>query len=95
MLVSLSVPVLGLYLVFATLIAPAILRAAFPALTMTRTVMIGTVAYVLGLLLSIVLDLPGGPCVVLSMVVISLGATLSINLPGQTQIDPEKSTSTQ
>lgn len=78
-LVSLSVPLLGLYLVFATLIVPAIVRAARPGVGWSGIVGLGTSAYALGLLSSLVWDLPSGPCVVLALIVI--GAASMVRRP--------------
>jgi zinc/manganese transport system permease protein len=79
-LVSLSVPLLGLYLVFATLIVPAIVSATRPGLSWTRIVVMGTVAYALGLLASLSWDLPSGPCVVLALILVGAGSGLSHHL---------------
>ena len=66
LLVSLSVPLLGLYLVFATLIVPALVAAR--RLPAWLAALLGAAAYALGLGLSWRLDLPAGPMVVLSLV---------------------------
>ena len=69
-LVSLSVPLLGLYLVFATLIVPA-LAMPVPAAARRRdrhaAVAFGGLAYAAGLLASLRWDLPSGPCIVLAL----------------------------
>jgi zinc/manganese transport system permease protein len=85
LVISLSVPVLGLYLVFTALIAPALgawpLRqrgyrhaglVAFGA---------GSVGVGAGLFASFALDLPSGPCIVLSLVVAA--GTLGIASAGR------------
>ena len=66
LLVSLSVPLLGLYLVFATLIVPALVAAR--RLPAWLAALLGAAAYALGLGLSWRLDLPAGPMVVLCLV---------------------------
>ncbi len=71
-LVSLSVPLLGLYLVFATLIVPALLRAVRPTLGTAATVAIGSGGYAAGLLASVAADLPSGPCIVLALIVLAI-----------------------
>lgn len=76
-LVSLSVPLLGLYLVFATLIVPALAVAARLGRPWVG-VMLGTLAYAAGLLASLTWDLPSGPCVVLAL----MAAGLLVALPG-------------
>lgn len=76
-LVSLSVPLLGLYLVFATLIVPALAVVA----RLRRTwagVALGILAYAAGLLASLWWDLPSGPCAVLSL----MATGLLVALPG-------------
>ncbi len=71
-LVSLSVPLLGLYLVFATLIVPALLRAVRPTLGTAATVAIGSGGYAAGLLVSVAADLPSGPCIVLALIALAV-----------------------
>lgn len=73
-LVSLSVPLLGLYLVFATLIVPAIVQMARPGTGWASTVAMGTFAYAIGLLASLTWDLPSGPCVVLALILVGTGS---------------------
>jgi zinc/manganese transport system permease protein len=68
-LVSLSVPLLGLYLVFASLIVPAIVYRLRPTMSWGGVVGMGTSAYALGLFSSLGWDLPSGPCVVLALIV--------------------------
>jgi zinc/manganese transport system permease protein len=68
-LVSLSVPLLGLYLVFATLIVPALAVLARGRRTWSG-VLGGSLAYAAGLLASLVWDLPSGPCIVLALMVV-------------------------
>lgn len=65
LLISLSLPLLGLYLVFATLIVPAL---AAPR----RAWLIGALGYAAGLLLSWHLDWPSGPSVVLALLALSM-----------------------
>jgi zinc/manganese transport system permease protein len=66
-LVSLSVPLLGVYLVFATLIAPALALADGRHGGWTRAVGWGLAGYAAGLLASLRWDLPSGPCIVLAL----------------------------
>jgi zinc/manganese transport system permease protein len=66
-LVSLSVPLLGLYLVFATLIVPALAVTAGRLRHVLAGLVMGGFAYGAGLLASLVWDLPSGPCVVLAL----------------------------
>jgi zinc/manganese transport system permease protein len=66
-LVSLSVPLLGLYLVFATLIVPALAAGDGTGWRGLRAVAFGSGGYAVGLGASLWLDLPSGPCVVLAL----------------------------
>lgn len=74
-LVSLSVPLLGLYLVFATLIVPALAVVARGRRAWSG-VLGGSLAYAAGLLASLVWDLPSGPCVVLALM--AFGALVAV-----------------
>jgi len=68
--VTLSVQLVGVYLVFASLILPAL--ATRRLVRRTRVFVglaMGASAYVIGLILSAVVDLPSGPVVVLTMAV--------------------------
>ncbi len=73
LLVSLSVPLLGLYLVFASLIVPALaastLTQASPRNRRLAALGVGVLGYALGLGSSLALDLPAGPCAVLGLLV--------------------------
>ncbi len=70
-LVSLSVPLLGVYLVFTALIVPAIIRAALPGLSRARAITGCSLAWAVGLLVSLLADLPSGPCVVMAMLALA------------------------
>lgn len=71
-LVSLSVPLLGLYLVFATLIVPALACRGRAA---PWPVAVGAAGYGAGLLLSLLADLPSGPCIVLALMLAGVAAS--------------------
>lgn len=73
-LVSLSVPLAGIYLVFASLIVPAL---ALSGERLWPAFLLGGCAYLAGLLLSLWADWPSGPCVVLMMIVAGLLGGLS------------------
>lgn len=77
-MISLSVPVLGLYLVFAILIAPALgalpLRRAGQAHAGLIAFGSGAVGFAAGLTASFLFDLPSGPTIVLSL---AAGAALT------------------
>jgi len=84
-LVSLSLPVLGVYLVFATLIAPALACASraqrAPPGTLAERApwqgwLTGGCGFIAGLLLAVRLDLPAGPAVVVTLVTLALGLRL-------------------
>lgn len=68
LLVSLSLPLLGLYLVFTTLIVPALVAQRWPRTPARAAFAVGLAGYVLGLLLSWHGDWPSGPAVVLALI---------------------------
>ncbi|MBK6614711.1 metal ABC transporter permease [Ottowia sp.] len=76
LLVSLTLPLLGLYLVFATLIVPALVAAQACARGLRAGAAAGLAGYVLGLLASWRWDLPSGPAVVLALVACGAAALL-------------------
>ena len=84
-LVSLSLPILGVYLVFAALIAPALAvvgarRNARSAATERPAyragVWVGGAGFTGGLLLAVYFDLPAGPAVVVTMVSLAIASRL-------------------
>lgn len=84
-LVSLSLPILGVYLVFATLIAPALACAPRARQRPSGPVgepapwqgwLTGVGGFGTGLVLAAQLDLPAGPTVVLALVALALGLRL-------------------
>ncbi len=87
-LVSLSVPVLGLYLVFAALIAPALgaspLRQANHPLGRWAAFAIGLIGLLTGLTGSYLVDYPSGPTVVLALIATATvsGALAAVRLRG-------------
>ncbi len=63
--VTASVQLVGVYLVFASLILPALVVRRLPATqALPRAYLLGTLGYALGLLLSMWIDWPAGPLVV-------------------------------
>lgn len=66
--VTASVQVVGVYLVFATLIVPALAAGG----RLWRAVVIGVCGYAVGLLASAVLDLPAGAAIVLALVAVGV-----------------------
>jgi len=82
-LISLSLPIAGVYLVFASLIAPALAawarRAPSGACSHRTAWAVGLSGYSAGLVGSLHLDWPTGPSVVLALVLAALLAlTLSL-----------------
>lgn len=75
LMISLSVPLLGLYLVFAVLIAPALsassLRQAGLRNTGRGALGLGALGFCAGLFVSFLLDWPSGPTVTLSLVLVA------------------------
>lgn len=80
-LVSLSVPLLGLYLVFATLIVPALAAIGAARRRGLRALTLGSIGYAVGLAASLGWDLPTGPSVVLSLVVVGTAAAVRAEKP--------------
>ena len=71
--ITASVQVIGVYLVFASLILPALaMRNRTGPQALLWGVGLGSIAYALGLILSAVADFPGGPSIVLTLAVIAL-----------------------
>lgn len=87
LLISLSLPLLGLYLVFATLIVPALAALRAPdqgAAPRPRTAYaVGAGGYALGLAASWHWDWPSGPAVVLALVLVAV-VTLLLSPRGAT-----------
>jgi zinc/manganese transport system permease protein len=65
--VTISVQLVGLYLVFATLIVPALATRRMTKWRMATGHALGVGGYALGLVLSAAFDLPAGPAIVWSM----------------------------
>lgn len=71
LLVSLSVPLLGIYLVFVTLIAPALVGQSSGG--RRAAILTGSLGYAVGLITAWWLDWPAGAAVVLALLGISTG----------------------
>jgi zinc/manganese transport system permease protein len=69
--VTISVQLIGIYLVFASLILPALASRSISA-----AYLIGALGYILGLLASSQLDLPAGPAIVCALAVVAALAAL-------------------
>jgi zinc/manganese transport system permease protein len=65
--VTISVQLVGLYLVFATLIVPALATRHLKRGRLTACYVLGALGYAAGLALSLASDLPAGPLVVCAM----------------------------
>lgn len=70
--VTISVQLVGLYLVFATLIVPALASRRFPRARMPVAYLVAGLGYFAGLGISLVSDLPAGPLIVCAMVAIGV-----------------------
>ena len=70
--VTVSVQLVGLYLVFATLIVPPLATRRMERHRLAVSWALGAVGYAAGLLLSTALDLPSGPVVVWVLVAVAL-----------------------
>jgi zinc/manganese transport system permease protein len=70
--VTVSVQLVGLYLVFATLIVPPLATRAMRHRRLAAAWTIGTLGYASGLVVSTALDLPSGPVVVWMLVLLGL-----------------------
>ena len=70
--VTVSVQLVGIYLVFTTLIAPALATRHFARHRLAACYALGAVGYAVGLGLSLVSDLPAGPLVVCCMTALGL-----------------------
>jgi zinc/manganese transport system permease protein len=77
--VTVSVQLVGLYLVFATLIVPALATHRFARRRLAACYAIGALGYAGGLALSLQLDLPAGPLIVCAMT--ALGAVVFLAGP--------------
>lgn len=70
--VTLSVQLVGLYLVFATLIVPPLATRRMVRRRLPAAWLLGVAAYATGLMLSTALDLPTGPAIVWVLVALAL-----------------------
>ena len=70
--VTLSVQLVGVYLVFATLIVPPLATRRRTRSRLLASWTVAAIGYAVGLVLSTALDLPSGPVIVWSLVVVGL-----------------------
>jgi len=71
--VTLSVQLVGLYLVFATLIVPPLATRSLVRHRLAAAWALGAIGYALGLLMSTTADLPSGPLIVWVLVALAIG----------------------
>ncbi len=89
--VTLSVQMVGLYLVFATLIVPPLATRRMTRGRLPAAWAVGVVGYALGLLLSTSADLPSGPMIVWVLVAVAVIAEGILRLRGgRTQLVTER-----
>ena len=87
--VTVSVQLVGVYLVFTTLIVPAVAVYRFPAQQqLLLGMLLAAVSYAAGLALSAVTDMPASPVVVWAMVMI--GIVLHLASPRQAAASPHQ-----
>jgi zinc/manganese transport system permease protein len=72
--VTISVQLVGLYLVFITLVVPALATWYARRRRLLRGYLIGVLGYALGLLASLALDLPSGPTIVCAMTLLGVAS---------------------
>jgi zinc/manganese transport system permease protein len=77
--VTVSVQLVGLYLVFATLIVPALATRNLVRWRLAACYVVGALGYAAGLALSLLRDLPTGPVIVCTMA--ALGAAVFVLAP--------------
>jgi zinc/manganese transport system permease protein len=70
--VTVSVQLVGIYLVFATLIIPALASRQLRRARLAAGYLLGALGYAVGLALSAVTDLPAGPLVVCTLTVLGI-----------------------
>ena len=75
--VTVSVQLVGIYLVFATLIVPALATRRMSQGRLAVCYLLGAIAYVTGLVLSAISDLPAGPAIVCTIAVLGMALFLT------------------
>ncbi len=91
LVVTQSVQLVGVYLVFASLIVPALAARRFaPTLRLWVGYGVGVAGYVLGLVASSLMDLPTGAAIVVTLIAAFVGAiVLSAVVPKALRAEPE------
>jgi len=82
--VTVSVQLVGLFLVFTTLVVPALATFYSRRRRLLKAYAIGAVGYAVGLLLSVAADLPSGAMIVCAIVAIGILAALIWRAPAAT-----------
>ncbi len=81
LVVTQSVQLVGIYLVFASLIVPALAAKRFAEpLRLAVGYIVGLLGYIAGIVASMMFDLPTGPVIVVSLLVLMIVAALAANL---------------
>jgi len=90
LVVTQSVQLVGVYLVFASLIVPALAARRFnPKLRLWVGYSVGVAGYVLGLLVSSLMDLPTGAAIVVTLIaVFAVAVVLSTLVPRTLRAEP-------
>ena len=70
--VTMSVQMVGIYLVFASLIIPALATREARSRRLTKAYMVGAFGYAIGLIASLLTDLPSGAIIVWTMAVVGI-----------------------
>lgn len=91
--VTISVQLVGLYLVFTTLIVPALATRRMKEQKLAWAYAIGAAGYALGLALSALTDWPSGPAIVWAMTAVALGLAaahrFAVREPGAARVRAE------
>ena len=74
--VTASVQLVGIYLVFSTLIIPALATRDARRLRLLKTYLVGALGYAFGLLVSVLTDLPTGPVIVWTLALVAIVASI-------------------
>jgi len=75
--VTVSVQLVGLFLVFTTLVVPALATFYSRQRRLLKAYSVGALGYALGLLLSVVTDLPSGAMIVCAIVIVGVALALA------------------
>jgi zinc/manganese transport system permease protein len=94
LVVTQSVQLVGIYLVFASLIVPALAARRFaPRLRLWVGYTVGIAGYILGLVLSSLMDLPTGAAIVVTLVLaFAVAVVLSQVVPQGLRAEPDRRT---